>query len=236
MAICELDSDDSLCKEAKKDVVRVHLDKVEGLEEHAEYDLVVPVQEARKAFSDHWEAFLHRNRLAEGPDLIYLDKVKKEQDREALLPKARKLYTGWFVLGDLPREVASKLLRLGGEDIVTEWDMISFEEMRETCARCKLSWDKGRGCIGTFGPENSSLPEIARKNGCEIIANIPSYAQNGEKLTPHHAELLMDEVKKLRDRLPEEGKIMVRRYSGVLDRLEEMAHACVDFGTRFYFL
>jgi len=30
--------------------------------------------------------------------------------------------------------------------------------------------------------------------------------------------------------------VMVRRYKGVLDRLERMGNVCVTYGTRFYFL
>jgi len=236
MALCELDSDESLCKKAKMNILRVHLDSVEGLEDYAEYDLAVPVEEARKLFGDQWEAFLKRNRLAEDRSFIYLEKVKKDSDRKVLESAARKIYTGWFTLEDLPEEVASAVLERGKEDVLTEWDMLSFDEMGETCARCKLSWDKGRGCIGTFGPDNTVLPEIARKYGCEIIAGVPEYVKNGEKLPPHRAEQLLEEVKKLREKLPLEGKMMVRRYGGVLDRLEELAKTCIDYGTRFYFI
>ena len=116
------------------------------------------------------------------------------------------------------------------------WDMLSFDEMNETCAKCPLSWDKGRGCIGTFGPEKSLLPEIAGKHGMSIVASVVECAAEQRKLSAEDAAALLEEVKALRDILPEEGKVMVRRYSGVLDRLEAMATACVDNGCRFYFL
>jgi type I site-specific restriction endonuclease len=80
------------------------------------------------------------------------------------------------------------------------------------------------------------LPSIAEKNGCKTIANVPRYAKDGTKLSPDDAKRLLDEVKTLREKLPLEGKVMVRRYSGVLDRLEAVANTCIRFGTRFYFV
>ena len=236
MAICELDSDESLCKSAKLTVRRVHLDSVKGLEDYAEFDLVVPVEEAKGLFGESWEQFLKRNRLDGEQELIYLEKVKKEADLQALSPLAQKRYTGWFIVEGLPSEVVEMIMARGKEDMLTEWDMLSFSEMNDTCAACKLSWDKGRGCIGTFGPDNSLLPEIAERSNCKIIANIPKIADKGGSLSPQDAERLLEEVAILREKLPDEGKMMVRRYGGVLDRLENLAEVCVEFGTRFYFI
>jgi len=226
-----------LCKKGKTTIVRVHLDSIEGLEEHAEYDLVVPTGVAKSVFGDSWEQFLKRNRLDGEQDRIYLEKVKKEADREKLLPEAEKLYTGWFVMEGLAPEIREEIMsRRGDDDVLTEWDMISFDEMNESCASCPLSWDKGRGCIGTFGPGNSLLPGIAEKYSCEIVASVPDAAEDGRRFSPDDAESLLEEVALLREKLPEEGKMMVRRYSGVLDRLEKMAEACRDHGARFYFI
>lgn len=237
MAICELDSDVSLCKKAKLTIVRVHLDSLEGLKEYAEYDLVIPTDAAKLIMGDSWDQFLKRNKLDGEQELIYLEKVKKESDREALLPRAERLYTGWFMMEELPPEVADEVLsRKEDEDLLTDWDMLSFDEMNSTCASCKLSWDKGRGCIGTFGPDNSLLPEIAEKYSCRIVASTPDLAKNGGKLSSEDAKILLEEILVLREKLPEEGKMMVRRYGGVLDRLEKMAEVCADFGTRFYFI
>jgi hypothetical protein len=237
MAICELDSDYSLCKKAKLTIVRVHLDSVEGLEEYAEYDLVVSHTMAKKVLGDSWEQFLKRNRLDSDQEQIYMDKLKKEADREMLIPLAEKRYTGWFFINDLPAKVAEEILsRKGDEDLLTGWDMISFDEMNSTCAACELSWDKGRGCIGTFGPDSGLLPEIAEKYGCKIIASVPKLAENGEKLSTQDAKRLLEEIALLREKLPDEGKMMVRRYGGVLDRLEKMVEVCTGFGTRFYFI
>lgn len=236
MAICELDSEHSLCREAKQRILKVHMDNISGFEEHAEFDLVVDVSEARRLFGDEWEAFLKRNRLDGETDMIYLEKVRREHDLAKLKPVARRLYTGWIDLDGMPDDRAAKLLKGDHGDVLTSWDMIGFDEMNETCARCELSWDKGRGCIGTFGPDNSLLPEIAERYGCKIVAGAYDAASSGRVFSPDEAAELLQEVSLLRERLPEEGKMVVRRYSGVLDRLEEMARTCARFRTRFYFI
>ena len=99
-----------------------------------------------------------------------------------------------------------------------------------------MSWDKGRGCLGNFGPENSQLPEIAAKHNCAIVASVPELAKSGKKLTPEEAKQLSAECKVLREKLPEEGKSPARRYGGVVDRLEIVADLCASKGVRLYFL
>jgi len=47
---------------------------------------------------------------------------------------------------------------------------------------------------------------------------------------------MLEEIKVLREKLPLESKMMVRRYSGVLDRLEKVANISIKYGTKFYFL
>ncbi len=237
MAIRELDSDNSLCKNAKMTIIMVHLDSIGGLEEYAEYDLVIPVEIVKEVFGDSWEQFLKRNRLNDEQELVYLEKVKRKADREALIPRAEKRYTGWLIMKDLPPEVREEVIsRKGNEDVLTEWDMLSFDEMNETCASCPLSWDKGRGCIGTFGPGNSLLPDMAKRHSCDIIAGAPEAVAEGSVFSPEDARRLLDEVELLREKLPEEGKMMVRRYSGVLERLERLAQVCSKHETRFYFI
>ncbi len=237
MALCELDSDESLCKEDKTSLVRVHLESVSGYEDFAEYDLVVDRATAQEVMGDQWESFVSRNNIKEDWDPLYLEKLKKEKDEEKLRPHARRYYTGWIELDTLPADVKSKLLG-GGEygDVVTEWDMLSFDEMNERCQACDLSWDKGRGCIGTFGPTKSRLPGIAEKYDCSIVASVFDLAESREKLSPEDAEQLIEEARLLREKLPEEGGRMVQWYSGVVDRLEAMSEAAAEYGTRFYFI
>lgn len=237
IAISELDSVDSLCNTKKTSILKVHLDSVTGFEQYAEFDMVIASEDARKVLGADWESFLKRNRFEDGMERIYLEKVKNEQDRHKLLPSAKKLYNGWISLVNPPDGVKREIMAKADRDNrLTDWDMLSFEELNETCGRCPLSWDNKRGCIGTFGPENSLLPSIAEKNGCKTITNVPRYARDGTKLGPDDARRLLDEITILREKLPLEGKVMVRRYGGVLDRLEAVANTCIKFGTRFYFV
>ena len=237
IAICELDSDSALCKVGKTTLLKVNLKDVSGFEDLAEFDVVVPVSQAKLVLGGDWEAFLKRNRLDPELELIYMDKVKNDADRQLLTAESQKLYTGWVSLDKVPAErMAALMQRAGQDDRLTAWDMLSFDEMGETCGKCPLSWDEGRGCMGTFGPENSALPGIAGKYGCAIVASVPASVQTKRLFSIEEAARLLEEVKVLREKLPDEGKVMVRRYSGVLDRLEKMGKVCVDHRTRFYFL
>ena len=237
MAICELDSDSALCRAGKAQLLKVNLKDVSGFEDLAEYDIVVPLDRAMQVLGAEWEAFLKRNRLDPEMEMVYLDKVKNEADRQLLAAEGRKRYTGWIALDRVPADRLPALMeRAGKDDRLTGWDMLSFDEMAATCAKCPLSWDEGRGCMGTFGPENSALPGIAQKHNCATVASVPSAIEGRKVFSVEDATRLLEEVKVLRERLPEEGKVMVRRYTGVLDRLERMGNVCVTYGTRFYFL
>ncbi|OPX62779.1 MAG: hypothetical protein A4E29_00472 [Methanomassiliicoccales archaeon PtaB.Bin134] len=237
IAVCELDSDSALCKVGKTTLLKVNLRDVTGFEDLAEFDLVVPISQAKLVLGADWEAFLKRNRLDPEMETLYLDKVKNEADRQLLTAESQKLYTGWVSLDKVPAERKAALMeKAGADDRLTGWDMLSFDEMGATCGKCPLSWDEGRGCMGTFGPENSALPGIAQKHGCVIVASVPSSVQSRRLFTVEDASKLLEEVRLLREKLPDEGKVMVRRYSGVLDRLEKMGNVCVTYGTRFYFL
>ena len=121
------------------------------------------------------------------------------------------------------------------ENRLTGWDMLSFDEMNEMCLKCKLSWDKGRGCIGSFGPSDSLLPGIAEKRGCKIVASVPEGVSSGRIYTPDDAKVLLKEIELLTEALPEEGKMMVRRYSGPLERMNAVAGISVSEGCGFYF-
>jgi hypothetical protein len=237
IAICEIDSDCALCKIGKTTLLKVNLKDVSGFEDLAEFDLVVPISQAKLLLGADWEAFLKRNRLDPEMDTLYLEKVKNEADRKLLTAESQKLYTGWISLDKVPADRMTALMeRAGKDDRLTGWDMLSFDDMAATCAKCALSWDEGRGCMGTFGPENSALPEIAQKYNCAIVASVPSSVESKKVFTVEDANKLLEEVKFLREKLPDEGKVMVRRYSGVLDRLEKMGNVCLTYKTRFYFL
>ncbi|MBM4237487.1 MAG: hypothetical protein FJ151_03270, partial [Euryarchaeota archaeon] len=200
IAICELDSEDALCKKGKTSVIKVHLDSVVGYEQHAEFDEVVGMDDAKRIMAGDWEGFLKRNRMDGEQEIVYLEKVKNDADRKILLPAARRQYTGWITLAGVPEGMRAEILRKAGPDNrLTDWDMLSFDELNETCGKCPLSWDSARGCIGTFGPEKSALLEIAAKHGCSIVAGIPAYVKERTKLTVEDAKRLLEEVKVLRE-------------------------------------
>lgn len=237
MAICELDSIDSLCKKDKETIIKARLPSVQGIEACADYDETVMIEDAKRIFSSDWEGFLKRNRLDGDRDSFLLEKVKKEEDAAKLRPVAKKIYTGWVVLAKMSPEQAQNAVKSAGPDnLLTKWDTVPLEETNMICGKCPMSWDKGRGCIGSFGPENSQLPEIAKKYGLAIVTRVPELAASREKLTAGDAKKLADECKVLKEKLEVEGKGPARRYGGVVERMEIMADLCARNGMRFYFL
>lgn len=235
IGICETEAPSAPCRELRANIVKVHLDDPTGYEQYMERDVKVDLETARQAVGD-WEAFIKRNRINPDTDAIYIDKVKKEEDRAVLEPLSESVCTGWIATEGLPEDVKDEVIsKASPEDRLTGWDMLSFDEMNEMCANCPLSWDKGRGCIGAFGPDNSLLPEIAGRHGCGIVASVPDAVKEGRRFTPEDAKELLREVEVLRAALPEEGKMMVRRYSGPVDRMEAVAKISVSEGCGFFF-
>lgn len=221
------------CRELRSKVLKVRIDDPEGFEAGAIYDELVDYDTAKRMFPD-WEAFVKRNRLNEEADAVYLGMIKKADDLEKLRPVAERRYTGWVDVQLLPeglREEASS----ASEETITGWDYLSFDEMNAMCSSCPLSWDKGRGCIGAFGPDNSLLPGIAEKHGCRIVASVPQSVKDGRTFGPSDAEELLKEVEILKDALPKEGKMMVRRYSGPVERMEAVARISKAEGCGFNF-
>ena len=235
IGICETEAPSAPCRELRANIVKVHLEDPSGFEEYMEYDTKVELDAAKDAVGD-WDAFIKRNRINPETDAVYMDKVKKDDDRALLEPLAQRVCTGWIVTEGLPDDVRGKVLeKAGSDDRLTGWDMLGFDEMNDMCSNCPLSWDKGRGCIGAFGPDNSLLPEIAGRHGCPIVASVPVAVREGKRFTPEDAEELLREVGVLREALPEEGKMMVRRYSGPVDRMEAVAKISVSEGCGFFF-
>ena len=237
IAICELDSTNSLCKVGKETILKARLPSVQGYEAVADYDEVVLTEDAKKAFASDWEGFLKRNRLDGERESFLLEKVKKDEDVAKLRPVAKKEYTGWVNLTKLSPAQAQEAIKVAGPDnLMTQWDTVPLDETNVICGKCSMSWDKGRGCIGSFGPENSQLPEIAKKYGLTIVARIPELAKSREKLSAADAKKLAEESKILKEKLPLEGKGPAHRYGGVVERMELMANLCAQNGMRFYFL
>ena len=235
IGICETDAKSALCRDLRMNVIKVRVDNVSGMENLAEYDDIVSLDEAKSLVGD-WEAFLKRNRINAETDAVYMDKVKNDADIELLKPKAVRTSTGWVDMGKVKGADKDRVLAASKkENRLTGWDMLSFDEMNEMCLKCKLSWDKGRGCIGSFGPNDSLLPSIAEKMGCKITASVPEGVRTGRIYTPDDAKALLKEIETLTKALPEEGKMMVRRYSGPLERMNAVANISASEGCGFYF-
>jgi hypothetical protein len=235
IGICETEAKSALCRELRMNVIRVRVDNVSGMEHLAGYDDIVSLDDAGSIVGD-WEAFMKRNRINAETDAIYMDKLKNEDDIKLLRPKAVRTSTGWVDMDKVSASDKAKVLAASKkENRLSGWDMLSFDEMNEKCLNCKLSWDKGRGCIGAFGPNDSLLPGIAEKRGCKITASVPEGAKNQRIYTPDDAKTLLSEIDILTKALPEEGKMMVRRYSGVLERMNAVANISVSEGCGFYF-
>lgn len=233
IGIMEMEAPGARCRELRSDIVKVHLADPSGFEDGAVYEELVPLEKAQSLFPD-WDAFMKRNRLNEDVDAVYLSKIKKDEDLAALKPLAERRYTGWIEMSGLPGDARRKAEEASAE-AVTAWDQLEFDEMNEMCSSCPLSWDKGRGCIGAFGPDNSLLPGIAGRHGCPIVASVPEAVETRRVFTSADAEELLRETAVLKDALPEEGKMMVRRYSGPVERLEAVARISKDQGCGFYF-
>ncbi|MCL2295619.1 MAG: hypothetical protein FWC29_00865 [Methanomassiliicoccaceae archaeon] len=235
IGIREIDAKSALCRDLRLNVIRVRVDNTAGMESLAGYDDIVSLENARALIGD-WEAFLKRNRINPETDAIYMDKLKNDADIALLKPKAVRTSTGWVDMEKVSGPNKEKVLAASKkENRLTGWDMLSFEEMNEMCLKCKLSWDKGRGCIGSFGPNDSLLPGIAEKRGCKVLASVPEGAKSGRTYTPDDAKVLLKEIEILTKALPEEGKMMVRRYSGPLERTKAVADISVSEGCGFYF-
>ena len=150
---------------------------------------------------------------------MYIGSLKKA-DKPVLEPLAKEVCTGWTDMEKLSEEDRKRVLDVADETL-TGWDMLSL--------------DKGRGCIGAFGPDNILLPSIAAKHGCPIVASVPDRVESGEALSLEETADLVKECAVLREKLPEEGKMMVRPYSGPVDRMEAAAKACVSEKCRMCF-
>lgn len=235
IAICELESKNALCKTYKTDIVKALVDDVKGLEDIVEVDEYVTLEDARSVFSD-WDAFVKRNRINEEADAVYMVKVKNDDDMAKLAPFVKRKFTGWVKLDGLEDEKRRTVLkRSKPENRISGWDLLGFDETNELCAKCTLSWDKGRGCMGAFGPNNSKLVEIAEKKGCPIVASVLESSSSQRRFSSEDANELKKEAGILASALPEEGRLYVNRYGGVVERLDAVADTCIKEGCGFFF-
>jgi len=236
MSIKELESDKALCRDAKKKTVQVFLSDIGKFSQYCDKNRFIDLAAAEaKLGTEKVAEIKKRNRLRAGGEIM-AEKIKEKNDLGLLKPFTREEITNWVTLEPLPKKIQEEVLSSElVTDFVNAWDSLSFDEMYATCAKCELSWDKGRGCIATLIPSNSPLPEIANKYGLKFIAGIPQYAEKGTVFEAEKAKELLQEIKKLREELPAEGKMMVYRLSGAMDRLESLAKTCSEKGVRLYF-
>lgn len=237
MAITELESDKALCKGRKLSVVKVFLEDPSRWEKIVEVDRIVDLKKAAdKLGKDKIDAFIKKSKLKVEGDELYLEKVKDENDRKMFAPFVKEVKTKWILMEKVPtdqkKEVAAAAKK---ENTVTEWDMLEFDEMYATCGKCGLSWDNKKGCVGNFGPSGSPVPELAKKHGLDILSKVNDMAEQKRILTTKDADELLKEVKVLREKAPAEGKVIVRRIEGTLNRLEAVAKCAKDYNVGFYF-
>jgi hypothetical protein len=237
MAITELESEKSLCKGKKLSTVKVFLDDPGRWEKNVEVERIVDLKAASaKLGKEKVDALLKKARLKVEGDELYLEKVKDPADQKTLAPFVKEVKTKWVLVEKVPQAERKDLVAAAKkENVVTEWDLLEFDEMYETCGKCGLSWDNKKGCVGNFGPSGSPVPELAKKYGLNILAKVNEAAESKKLFSSKDAEQLLKEIKVIREKSPAEGKMTVRRIEGTLNRLEAMAKCAEDFNVGFYF-
>jgi hypothetical protein len=237
MAITELESDKALCRGKKLSVVKVFIEDPSRWEKILEVDRIVDLKKAaEKLGKDKVDAFIKKSKLKIEGDELYLEKVKDENDRKMFTPFIKEVKTKWILMEKVPTDQKKDVVAAAKkENTVTEWDMLEFDEMYATCGKCGLSWDNKKGCVGNFGPSGSPVPELAKKHGLNILSKVNELAEQRKILTSKDADELLREVKVLREKAPAEGKVIVRRIEGTLNRLEAMAKCAKDYNVGFYF-
>lgn len=237
MAIMELESEKSLCKGKKLSTVKVFLDDPGRWEKHVEVEKIVDLKAASaKIGQDKLDAILKKTRLKVEGDELYLEKVKDPADQKTFAPFVKDVKTKWILVEKVPPAERKDLIGSAKkENTVTEWDLLEFDEMYSTCGKCGLSWDNKKGCVGNFGPSGSPVPELAKKYGLNLLAKVNEAAEQKKVFASKDADELLKEVRVIREKSPAEGKMIVRRIEGTLNRLEAMAKCAKDYNVGFYF-
>lgn len=233
MAANEMEAVDAPCRSLKLTLQKVMVAKTDFMEFQEYYEGVSP-EDAQSVIED-FEGFLKRNKFTSKNSVFLAEKIKDEGDLEKLKPVIKKYYTGWVDITKLNEEDRKAVLANCSEfDRLNAWDLLSFEESDQACANCPLSWNKGK-CIGTFGPATSSLPAIAEKYDCPIVASAIVFQKEKKKLSVEDAKELLRETEVLKEALPNEGKMAVHRYSGPVERMNALATACIKANCGFFF-
>jgi hypothetical protein len=237
MAITELEAEKALCRTKKMMLAKVYVDDPSKWTGLVEVDRVVDLKKAAaKMGKEKLDAMLKKGRLAPEGDELYLEKVKDPEDQKALSAFASEVKTNWIVLEKVPADKRKDVIAAANKaNSVTEWDLVEFDDMYATCAKCGLSWDNKKGCVGNFGPSGSPVPDLAKKYGLPLLAKVDELGEKKTVLTSKDAEEILREVKVIRERSPAEGKMIVRRIEGTLNRLEALASCSKEYGVGFYF-
>lgn len=237
MAIMELESDKALCKKKKLTVARVHLPNPGQWEPLVDVERIVDLAKAtEKLGKAKTDEILKRARIRPEGTEFRLEKIKDPADQKALMPFVREVKTNWISMDKVPEDKKDAILSAASkEDSVTEWDLVEFDDMYATCAKCGLSWDNKKGCVGNFGPTGSPVPELAKKYGLSILARVNELSEKKTVLPHSDADKLLQEIRVIREKSPAEGKMTVRRIEGTLNRLEAMAKCAKEYKVGFYF-
>ncbi len=238
MAIMELQSDKSLCKKKKLTIAKVNLASPGQFEQYVEVDRKIDIKGATaKLGQAKMDEIFKRSRLrAVAVDEMSTEKIKDPADLKTLAPFVKETKTNWVVMDNVPDAKKKDVIAAAKkDDSVTEWDLVEFDDMYATCAKCEMSWDNKKGCVGNFGPSASPVPALAQKYGLSILSKVNELGEKKTVLTGKDAEKLLEEVKVIREKSPAEGKMTVHRIEGTLNRLESMAKCARDCGVGFYF-
>ncbi|MDH3365071.1 MAG: hypothetical protein OEM29_03585 [Thermoplasmata archaeon] len=237
MAITELESAKSLCRDRKMTMARVYVANPDKWADLVEVDRVADLKRAKaKLGEERVEEILKRSRSKVEGDALYIEKIKDPADQKTLEPFVTEVKTNWIIMSNVSKAQRDEVLKAAmRENSITEWDLLEFDEMYETCGRCGLSWDNKKGCVGNFGPSTSPVPALAKKFKLDLLSKVEELASNKTVLSSKDAQTLLEEVAVLRERTPEEGKMMVRRIDGTLKRLDAMANCSKEYAVGFYF-
>jgi len=237
MAVTEMESEKALCKKKKLTMAKVFVDDPARWADLVEVDKVIDLKKASaKLGKEKLDAILKRSRQEPEGDELFLEKIKDQEDQKTLGPFVNEVKTNWILVEKVPADRKDAVFAAANKpNSVTEWDLVEFDDMYATCARCGLSWDNKKGCVGNFGPSGSPVPDLAKKYKLSLLARVDELGEKKTVLTPKDAEQLLAEVKVIREKSPAEGKMIVRRIEGTLNRLESVAKCSKECGVGFYF-
>src|SRR4030042_1350993 len=70
------------------------------------------------------------------------------------------------------KKAAEKLGQVKMDEIFKRSRLRAVEDKYAACAKCGLSWDNKKGCVGNFGPAGSPVPELSKKYGLSLLAKV----------------------------------------------------------------